>query len=36
MHLIAGRAEFTAYADQHGFDSLCRVLFNVSEFVFVD
>ena len=43
MRLIAGRsptdaerAEFTAYADQHGLDNLCRVLFNVSEFVFVD
>ena len=29
-------SEFTASADQHGFDNLCRVLFNVSEFVFVD
>ena len=29
-------AEFTAYSEQHGFDNLCRVLFNVSEFVFVD
>ena len=29
-------AEFTASADQHGFDNLCRVLFNVSGFVFVD
>ena len=29
-------AEFTASADQHGFHNLCRVLFNVSEFVFVD
>ena len=43
LRLIAGRsptaaerAEFTAYADQHGFDNLCRVLFNASEFVFVD
>ena len=27
---------FTAYANQHGFDNLCRVLINVSEFVFVD
>ena len=30
------RAEFAAYADKHGFENLCRVLFNVSEFVFVD
>ena len=29
-------SEFTASADQHGFDNLCRVLFSVSEFVFVD
>ena len=29
-------AEFTASADQHGFDNLCRVQFNVSDFVFVD
>jgi Skp family chaperone for outer membrane proteins len=43
MRLIAGRsptdrerAEFTAYAEKHGFDNLCRVLFNLSEFVFVD
>ncbi len=43
MRLIAGRsptdrerAEFSAYAEQHGFENLCRVLFNVSEFVFVD
>ncbi len=43
MRLIAGRsptdrerAEFAAYAEQHGFENLCRVLFNVSEFVFVD
>ncbi len=43
MRLIAGRsptdrerAEFAAYAEKHGFENLCRVLFNVSEFVFVD
>ena len=30
------RAEFAAYAEKHGFENLCRVLFNVSEFVFVD
>ena len=43
MRLIAGRsptdrerAEFSAYAEKHGFENLCRVLFNVSEFVFVD
>ncbi len=43
MRLIAGRSptdreqtEFTAYAEKHGFENLCRVLFNVSEFVFVD
>jgi hypothetical protein len=43
LRLIAGRpptdrerAEFSAYAEQHGFENLCRVLFNVSEFVFVD
>ena len=29
-------SEFTASADQHGFDNLYRVLFNVSEFIFVD
>ncbi len=43
MRLIAGRSptdrertEFAAYAEKHGFENLCRVLFNVSEFVFVD
>ena len=43
MRLIAGRsptdrerAEFADYAEKHGFENLCRVLFNVSEFVFVD
>ena len=30
------RANFTAYADKHGSENLCRVLLNVSEFVFVD
>ena len=28
--------ELTAYAEQHGFGKLCRRLFNVIEFVFVD
>lgn len=28
--------KFAAYAEKHGFENLCRVLFNVSEFVFVD
>ena len=32
----AERAELTASADQHGFDNLCRVLFNVIAFVAVD
>jgi sugar phosphate isomerase/epimerase len=43
MRLIAGRsptdrerAEFSDYAAKHGLENLCRVLFNVSEFVFVD
>ena len=43
LRLIAGRSptdrersEFAAYAEKHGFENLCRVLFNVSEFVFVD
>ena len=43
MRLIAGRsptdrerAEFVAYAEKHGFENLCRALFNVNEFVFVD
>jgi hypothetical protein len=26
----------TTYADMHGMDNLCRVLFNLSEFVYVD
>ena len=30
------RAEFSAYAEKHGFENLCRGMFNVSEFVFVD
>ena len=34
--LTAEQAEFSAYAEKHGFENLCRVLFNVSEFVFVD
>ena len=43
LRLIAGRsptdaerAEFTTYADRNGLANLCRVLFNLSEFVFVD
>ena len=29
-------ADMRAYADQHGLENLCRVLFNLSEFVFLD
>lgn len=29
-------SEMTKYAEQHGLAALCRVLFNLSEFVFVD
>jgi hypothetical protein len=43
FQLISGRsptqselAELTTYADMHGMDNLCRVLFNLSEFVYVD
>ena len=43
MRLIAGRsptdrerAEFSAYAEQNGLANFCRVLFNLSEFVFID
>ncbi len=32
----AEQAELTAYAQQHGVANLCRVLFNLSEFVYVD
>ncbi len=32
----AERAELTAYAQTHGLANLCRVLFNLSEFVYVD
>ncbi len=31
-----GEFQQAAYAEKHGFENLCRVLFNVSEFVFVD
>jgi len=30
------RTELAAYADRHGLENLSRVLFNISEFVFVD
>lgn len=30
------RASFVAYAEQHGLANLCRVLFNLNEFVFVE
>jgi hypothetical protein len=43
FQLISGRsptqselAELTTYADKHGMANLCRVLFNLSEFVYVD
>jgi hypothetical protein len=43
FHRIAGRlpteaerTELTAYAQKHGIPNLCRVLFNLSEFVYVD
>ena len=43
MRLIAGRSPgaaeqtlFADYAKQHGLPSLCRVLFNLSEFVYLD
>ena len=32
----AERAELSAYAQAHGLANLCRVLFNLSEFVYVD
>jgi hypothetical protein len=32
----AERAELTAYAQTHGLVSVCRVLMNLNEFVFVD
>jgi hypothetical protein len=32
----AERVELIAYADQHGLENLCRVLFNLNEFVFVN
>jgi len=43
FQLISGRSptqneltELTAYAEKHGMENLCRVLFNLSEFVYVD
>ncbi|WP_083435139.1 DUF1553 domain-containing protein [Rhodopirellula islandica] len=32
----AERDELVAYADDHGLQNLCRILFNLTEFVFVD
>jgi hypothetical protein len=32
----ATHAKLTAYAQQHGLPNLCRVLFNLNEFIFVD
>ncbi|MCP4507810.1 MAG: DUF1553 domain-containing protein, partial [Fuerstiella sp.] len=41
--LVTGRAPLAAeqkqlkeYAEEHGMANLCRVLFNVSEFIFLD
>ena len=28
--------QFEAYADKHGLANLCRVMFNLSEFVYLD
>jgi hypothetical protein len=36
MPTTAERAEFVAYADRYGLANLCRLLFNSSEFLFVD
>jgi hypothetical protein len=43
MQLVAGRSpteqeqkRLEAYAAQHGIDNLCRVLFNLSEFMYLD
>ena len=43
FHLLTGRTpsqeehtQMTAYAEQHGLPALCRLLFNLSEFVFLD
>jgi len=43
FQLLTGRkpaleeqSQMTAYAEQHGLPALCRLLFNLSEFVFVD
>ncbi len=43
FHRISGRSpteseltELTVYAQKHGISNLCRVLFNLSEFVYVD
>jgi hypothetical protein len=32
----AEKDELVAYAEQHGLENLCRVLFNLNEFVFVN
>ncbi|MAP72662.1 MAG: hypothetical protein CMJ55_00175, partial [Planctomycetaceae bacterium] len=32
----AEQAELLAYAQQHGLENLCRLLYNLHEFVFVD
>ena len=43
MQLVAGRSpteqeqeQLEAYAATHGLDNLCRVLFNLSEFMYLD
>jgi hypothetical protein len=43
MELVVARpptsdeqAALVAYAQQHGLDNTCRLLFNLSEFIFVD
>ncbi len=43
MQLVTGRSptederrQLTTYAQRHGLASLCRVLLNLSEFVYVD
>jgi hypothetical protein len=43
MQLTLGRLpneaeskELVAFADQHGLENLCRVLFNLNEFVFIN
>ena len=32
----AEKSELLAYAKQHGLENLCRLLYNLHEFVFVD